>query len=144
MKIDELRAKAEAGSVVAQSILGISYLHGYEVEQNHQEALRWLTAAATRGASRPSAWLGTMYEFGIAVPVDLGRARQLYEYAAGRGEYFGHLHLARFLASGKDGTVDEPGASREYRSVLQGATGEDPDRDEAEAWLASHPDGVDE
>jgi RHS repeat-associated protein len=49
MNIPDLRQKAESGSAVAQTILGIWYLEGVEVEVNHQEAFRLLSAAAAQG-----------------------------------------------------------------------------------------------
>ena len=41
MNIEELLQKAEAGNCVAQSVLGISYMPGYEVEVNYQQAFRF-------------------------------------------------------------------------------------------------------
>src|SRR5262245_1006672 len=140
MKIDELHANAEAGSVPAQSVLGIAYLHGYEVPQDYVKAFRWLSLAASRGASRSCAWLGTMFENGLTVPIDLARARELYEYAASRDEFWGHLLLARFLASGKSGHVDVEGATRAYKNALRGSFGDSPEIQEANAWFAAHPD----
>src|SRR5258706_14705497 len=65
--IQELRSKAEAGSVVSQGILGISYLYGLDVPKDCAVALHWLTLAAERGASRPTFHLGRMHEEGWGV-----------------------------------------------------------------------------
>jgi TPR repeat protein len=67
MDISKLRQEADAGSVVAQSVLGICYLDGYDVEVNYKKALRLLTAAATRGAPRAKANLARMYVEGLGV-----------------------------------------------------------------------------
>jgi TPR repeat protein len=53
--INELVRKAEAGSVVAQSILGIRYLHGVDVPVDLEQAFRLLTLASKRGAPRAQA-----------------------------------------------------------------------------------------
>jgi len=60
MNISELRKEAESGSVVAQSVLGICYLHGTEVQVDYQEAFRLLGSAAERGAPRAVASLARM------------------------------------------------------------------------------------
>ena len=61
MDIEEKRRKAEAGSCVAQTTLGISYLYGYDVDVNYVEAFRLLSAAANQGASRAVLHLGIMH-----------------------------------------------------------------------------------
>jgi TPR repeat protein len=47
MDIEDLRRWAEAGSPSAQTILGISYLHGYDVVVDYSEAFKLLSAAGT-------------------------------------------------------------------------------------------------
>ena len=89
MDIDDLRDRAEKGSVVAQGALGLAKLFGHEVPVDHAEGARWLSLAAERGAARPAVWLGTMHEQGLGLPVDMKRARRLYEYGAERGEFDG-------------------------------------------------------
>jgi hypothetical protein len=112
-------AEADPGNVVSQGFLGIMYLQGRDgVPQNYVEAFRLLTKAADQGASRPSVWLGTMYEGGLGIPVDLDKALQLYQLGAERGELFGCVFLARLLASGRLGSVDQSGALRWYRAAL--------------------------
>jgi TPR repeat protein len=86
MDITDLRARAESGSLPAQTVLGICLLEGVDCAADYTEALR-RRSASVRGASRAMAHLGTMYERGLAVPTDLERARDLYESAAKRGEF---------------------------------------------------------
>ena len=112
-------AQADPGNVVSQGFLGIMYLQGRDgVPRNYEEAFRLLTKAAAEGASRPSVWLGTMYEGGLGIPVDLKKARQLYQRGAERGELFGCIFLARLLASGRLGSVDRGGALQWYGVAL--------------------------
>jgi TPR repeat protein len=135
-------AEADPGNVVSQGFLGIMYLQGrHGVPQNYEEAFRLLTKAATQGASRPSVWLGTMYEGGLGIPVDLEKARELYRRGAERGELFGCIFLARLLASGRLGSVDQSGALRWYRAALSlSGVADCVELDEARAYVQNHSD----
>ena len=134
MGLDDLAAKAEAGSTVAQTVLGISLLES----RDYPGALRWLTAAAENGASRAMVHLGRMFEAGFEVAVDLSRARGLYERAAERGEFLACVLLARLLASGQGGNLDQIGALRWYREALSHSGVEDcPELEEARAFVAA-------
>jgi hypothetical protein len=82
LSIPDLRHRAESGSAVAQTILGICYLEGVEVEVNHEEAFRLLRAAANQGASRAMANLAYMYAEGLGTTKSLQEALPLYEQAA--------------------------------------------------------------
>lgn len=137
MDLDDLRTNAERGSVPAQAILGISYLHGYDLPRDTAQAFHWLTLAAERGASRAQAWLGTMYEAGLETAVNLARARELYKRAAERGEFFGCIFLARLLASGKCGSGVKDMAAQWYSQVLTMDVEECPEVDEARRYLAA-------
>jgi len=135
-----LIAETETGSVVAQSVLRIWYLSGDDgLPQDHAEAFRWLTAAAIRGASRPSVWLGTMYEQGLTVAPDIEKARALYRFGAERGEFHGRIFLARLLLSGRAGSVDEAGALYWYRAAadMVGIVESD-ELEEARAYVRDH------
>ena len=68
MDIDDLRRRADAGNVAAQSILGVLYLEGGEIDLNYAEALRLLSGAAAKGASRAMLNLARMYHEGIGCP----------------------------------------------------------------------------
>jgi len=81
MNIAEKRRKADAGSCVAQSMLGLSYLYGYEVEVNYQEAFKYLSAA-DQGGSRATLNLGLMYAKGLGIPKDMLTAIRLLEAVA--------------------------------------------------------------
>jgi uncharacterized protein len=142
MDLTELRAEAESGSVPAQTVLGIRLLEGIECAADHAEAFRWLSVAAERRAPRAMAHLGTMYERGLAVPVDGRRARELYEAAALRGEFLACVWLARLLDGGDP--PDSDGALRWYRSALsQAAAVQDcAELGEARAYVAARERGT--
>jgi TPR repeat protein len=71
MNIPDLQRKAQAGSVVAQSVLGACYLDGVDVEINYPEAFRLLSAAADRRAPRAMANLARMYAEGLGTSQNL-------------------------------------------------------------------------
>ncbi len=77
MNIQDLRRKAESGSVVAQSILGVCYLDGIDTKVDYTEALRFLSAAAEKGAPRALAGLARMYATGLGVPTSVSEAVRL-------------------------------------------------------------------
>lgn len=134
--------EADPRNVVSQGVLGIMYLQGRDgVPQNYGEAFRLLTKAADLGASRPSVWLGTMYEGGLGISVDLDKARRLYQRGAERGELFGCIFLARLLANGRLGSVDQAEALRWYRAALDlSGVANCPELDEARTYMQKHLD----
>jgi TPR repeat protein len=138
--IEELRRSAEAGSVVAQSVLGISYLWGYDVERDYEQAFKWLTEASSQGAPRALVNLGTMYEHGLGRSVDIDAACALYEQGARAGEFFGNVYLARTFANGIRGAVDEASALKWYRRAaeMRNQVMDCVELQEAEAYVASH------
>ena len=58
------------------------YLQGKGVEQDYKEAVYWFRKAADAGNAAAMCNLGTMYETGKGVNMDLGEARRLYEEGA--------------------------------------------------------------
>ena len=118
MDISELIDQAGQGSTVAQGLLGIAYLDGVDVPPDYEEAMKWLTLAADKGAPRPMWNLGRMYEEGLSTTIDLEKARQLYERAAAGGEFYAFIHLARLYRDGKG----VPQSDRQARSWYCKAT----------------------
>jgi TPR repeat protein len=140
LDLADLRARAEGGSIVAQTVLGIALLQGLDVQPDHAEAFRWLSAASSRGAARAITQLGVMYELGLSVPPDPVEARRLYERAAEHGEFLAAIYLARLLASGKCSDVERSDTVRWYRQALSQAAdvADCPELEEARAYIASH------
>lgn len=139
MNIQELQSKAESGSVVAQGLLGISYLYGLDVPKDYAAAFRWLLPAVERGASRPALHLGRMHEEGWGVPVDYKRAGRFYQQAADRGEWSAYIHLARLYRYGRGTEVNEQAALRWYEvAVSESDTmAPCPELDEAREYVAA-------
>ena len=95
---------------MAQSILGISYLYGNEVEVDYKEAFKFLSAAARQGASRAALNLGHMYAKGLGIPKNMPEAIRLFE-AVGKPEessdaFAARIELGRIYSSGLDCPVD--------------------------------------
>jgi TPR repeat protein len=111
--------RAQSGSAVAQTILGICcYLEGVEVEVNHQEAFRLLSAVANQGAPRAMANLAYMYAEGLGATKSLREAFPLYERAAEAGEFLAQLELARMYARGV-GVAADPEMARKWYAAAE-------------------------
>lgn len=98
MNISELRSEAAKGKVAAQSILGICYLDGIEVEVDYQEAFRLLSAAADQGVSRSMASLARIYNEGLGTEKNVPEAIRLYERSAKAGEFIALVELGRIYS----------------------------------------------
>jgi TPR repeat protein len=118
MNIAELRQRAESGSIVAQSTLGICYLNGIDVEVDYQEALQFLSAAVERRAPRAAANLARMYAEGLGVPTSMDEAIRLYELAANKGEFLAQVALGRIYSRSVDVPSDPDAALRWYSAAV--------------------------
>jgi uncharacterized protein len=112
----ELRQKAESGSLAAQTVLGISYLEGIDVEIDYDQALRFLSLAADRGASRAIVNLARMYAAGLGVERDVPRAINLYE-SVGEAEFLAAIELGRIYSQGQGVPADAKSAMRWYSTA---------------------------
>src|SRR5215471_3912119 len=136
--VAQLRKQAEAGSVVAQGVLGICCLHGIGTEVNHQEALRWLSAAAIQGALRSMAELGRMYFESHGVAKDFSLAIPLLHRAATRGDFSAQVDMARAYLRGEGVPADPKTAFRWYRAAAaqEGSAINSDELSEAKAYLS--------
>jgi TPR repeat protein len=138
MDIDGLRRKAEAGSVVAQTILGICYLDGLDVEQDYHAAFQLLSSASKHGVSRARVNLARMYREGLGIRRNFAQAIQLYEAAAKAGEFLAQIELARIYSRGVSVTPDLDSARRWYQAAVaqEQTIGSCPELVEARAFLS--------
>jgi hypothetical protein len=60
----ELRAKAEQGDATAQFSLGLKFLNGEGVSENHKEALKWFRLSAEQGVAEAQYNAGILYRYG--------------------------------------------------------------------------------
>jgi TPR repeat protein len=142
--IAEMRDKAEAGSCVAQSMLGLCYLYGHDVEVDYKEAFRLLSAAADQGASRAVLNLGHMYAQGLGIPQNVPEAIRLFE-AVGKPSsstdaFAARIELGRVLSRGVGIPIEKDAAFKWYSAAIELAADDDSeDLREARAYVASYP-----
>ena len=84
---------AEQGDAVAQDHVAYLYMSGLGVEQNYNEALKWLEKAVSQGNASAQNHLGIMYHNGTGVACDLHKAGELWEMAAQQGNTNAMLNL---------------------------------------------------
>lgn len=137
MDIPDLRKKADSGNCAAQSVLGICYLDGIDVEINYQEAFRLLSAAARQGASRAVVGLARMYADGLGIAKDINEAIRLYKTVS-RVEFFAPIELGRIYARGLGVPSDADEALRWYSAAaeFEGRVGDCAEVEEAKAYVA--------
>ncbi len=78
-------SSARLGNRVAQWIVGVNYLYGYDTEPNDELAFYWLQKSASNGSPQGLAYLGACYVLGISVPVNKILGDQLINEAATKG-----------------------------------------------------------
>ncbi len=137
MNLREIRKKATSGSVSNQSVLGLCYLHGHGIRKNHQNAFKWLSLAAEKGAARAVLGLGYMYENGLHVQVNMAKAIELYRRASKSGEFAANVYLARIYAHGKGVRKNKRSAKMWYQKALDivGSVDAAEETDEARNYL---------
>ena len=82
VNIEELRQKAEKGDSVAQTMLGVEYMKGEQVEKDLDKAIEWWKKAAEKGYAEAEYKLGVCYHFGFGIKKSHKLARYWYEKAA--------------------------------------------------------------
>lgn len=82
LNIEELRKKAEKGDSVAQTMLGVEYMKGDQVEKDLDKAIEWWKKAAEKGYAEAEYKLGVCYHFGFGIKKSHKLARYWYEKAA--------------------------------------------------------------
>jgi uncharacterized protein len=113
MNIHDLRKRANSGSRVDQSVLGICYLYGVDVEVDYKEAFRLLSSA---GTSRAVVNLARMYAEGLGIHKDVAEAIRLYR-AVAKSEFRAQLELGRIYSRGIGVPTDLDEALRWYSSA---------------------------
>lgn len=90
--------KAVKGNVEAQYQLGLRYLKGLSIPENHPLAIEWLEKSAEKGNEDAQYLLGTCYENGVGVERNLSQAVRLYERSAWAANRYAQYALAEFWA----------------------------------------------
>ena len=76
---------AEDGHVLAQTLVGSMYAYGEGIEQNDQEAFKWLSRAANANSAQAQYNLGILYEKGLGVAANNELAKKWFKAAADQG-----------------------------------------------------------
>ena len=82
LNIEDLRQKAEKGDSVAQTMLGVEYMKGDQVEKDLDKAIEWWKKAAEKGYAEAEYKIGVCYHFGFGIKKSHKLARYWYEKAA--------------------------------------------------------------
>jgi len=82
---DLLRMAAEEGDAAAQFDLAVCHQIGYGVEEDEYESFFWLKLAHANGYEPARWYLGQFYHRGIGTPIDVDRARPLFEAGVEEG-----------------------------------------------------------
>lgn len=112
-----LQAKADAGDIKAELLLGLKYADGDGVALNDSQAARWLQKAAQAGLAMAQYRLATLYEKGRGVPADAKQANSWYEEAAKRGNRKAMHNLAIAYANGAGQEKNFAEAARWFRAA---------------------------
>lgn len=81
-QVEELRAKAEAGDVRSQGMMGDLYTQGMGVERSLEKAFEWYKKAADGGDAHGTTQAGLFYMLGDGVKQDYEKGRELLEKTA--------------------------------------------------------------
>jgi hypothetical protein len=92
--VEAVKRGARLGDSRCKFILGMWSLSGAKAEQNPNEGLRWLRAAAKDGLTIAQSCLGLLYASGLVVEQDEQKAARLYRKAAEYGDPLGQTALA--------------------------------------------------
>lgn len=112
-----LRSNADAGDASAQFELSRRYLKGDGLEQNDDEAIRWLRLAAEGGLPRAQAGMGWMYATGKGVGKDDTLSFSWYERAAVAGFPVAQYMLGRYYDMGIGVAKDRALAKQWYEKA---------------------------
>lgn len=109
-----LRARAEAGDVVAMATLGQIAEAGTHGPRDDARAVGWYRLAAARGFAPAQTYLGEMIAMGRGAPKDYAQAERLFQDAAAAGHARASLDLIDVRAR-----MGQPVDPKDLMSVLE-------------------------
>lgn len=118
--LGDLKQRAEAGDVEAQTHLAKCYAEGKGTAPDYKLAVHWYGAAAEHGNADAQAGLGELLEAGQGLPRNMPEAARLYRLAAEHGSVAGQYNLANLYEQGRHFKVDQVEASKWYRLAAEG------------------------
>nr|TFG51224.1 MAG: sel1 repeat family protein [Hyphomicrobiales bacterium] len=115
--MENLVMEAQAGSLQAALLLGLSYLNGEGVVASDSEAYRWLRVAAEQGQPVAQNRLGTLLERGQGVEANPSEAAFFYAQAARSGNVRAMHNLAIAHSDGAGVEKNLAEAARLFRAA---------------------------
>jgi predicted aspartyl protease len=117
--LEQLRALASKGDVIAEFKLGAIYQNGDGVPQDAEAAAIWYRKAAEKGYAEAQFNLGWMYDAGDGVPKNASAAVQWYRRAAEQGNADAQFSLASIYENGNGVVKDSTLAVKWYRRAAE-------------------------
>lgn len=124
LSLEQLTSLSEAGNVVAQFYLGMSYHLGLNTEKDPEKAVHWWTCAAEQNNREAQYLLGQSHYFGNAVEQDAAAAASWFRKAAELGHVQAQLNLAAMLLSGTGIDKDDAAAAFCLRHAAEAGSAE--------------------
>jgi TPR repeat protein len=118
-KIEELRAKAEAGDDDSEYHLGLRYCNGEGVPKDFSKAVKWFRKAADQGNVQAETALGYCYATGQGVAKEYTEAVKWYRKAAEQNFAQAELNLGNCYANGQGVAKDDAEAVKWYRKAAE-------------------------
>lgn len=89
------------GSGIANYNIGIMYYNGQGVNEDRQEAVKWMQKAAEQGYVNAQFFMGTAYDSGEVIQRNLPEAAKWYRKAAEQGHVRSQYNLALMYTNGE-------------------------------------------
>lgn len=105
--LPRLRKLAVEGNPMAQFTYGRNLLYGWSCEKNPALGFKLISNGASQGDLRCLCVLADCYISGIEVPVDLGKAEEIFKLLVQKGWVEAYEYLGKLYAFNEDGTVKD-------------------------------------
>ncbi|NRB24486.1 MAG: SEL1-like repeat protein [Shewanella sp.] len=102
-KVAHIQLKATQGKQEAQFLLGLMYLSGRFVSQDHLQGVKWISAAAEQGHAKAQQTLADLSFEGNIIERDLITAERWYLSLSEQGNKWAQFRLGFIYAAGGEG-----------------------------------------
>jgi len=114
-EVDEMKAAAEQGKIVAQFNMGVSYDFALGIAENDSEAASWYLKAANQGLAEAQYNLGVLYRQGSGVTQSDEEALKWYLKSGHQGNANAQTNLGFMYSNGLGVSVQDIEAIKWYR-----------------------------
>jgi hypothetical protein len=115
-----IQKAAELGNNLAQLDLSSMYIHGKDVDKDHNLAFELSKKLAERENQNAMNRLGYCFEIGIGTDINLQKAFEMYQKAANLGNMIAQCNLGLFYKNGKAVTQDNDKAFELFKKSAEG------------------------